>query len=372
MKPVKKLLIVEDEGIIALAEARVLRNAGYEVDIVHAGQACVEAVRSDPSIDLVLMDIDLGRGISGPEAAGIILGIRPLPIVFLTSHSERVMVERVRNITRHGYVVKEAGSFVLLSSIEMAFELFSAHEAMRRHSRRSEAMLEAIPDLMMVIGLDGTIRDCRAPPGIPLVVPPDKIVGTNIRDILTPEQAERHLDLYRRCRETGEVQTLSYEMYIDGATRIYELRVAHQDEKQVLALIRDITERVEAERQVRRVTAMHECLFENAPLPIALLDGNDRVIKANNTFLQFFGYQEGEVTGQQINDLVVPPELKLEGAEITRRVAGGETICRTTVRCRKDGSPVRVTLTASPIEIEGSAFIYGIYQPAPFEGDPKP
>ena len=58
-----------------------------------------------------------------------------MPIVFLTSHAERETVERVRGITRYGYVVKDSGDFVLQSSIEMAFELFGAH-------RRTEATLE--------------------------------------------------------------------------------------------------------------------------------------------------------------------------------------------------------------------------------------
>jgi DNA-binding NarL/FixJ family response regulator len=75
----------------------------------------------DPIIDLVLMDIDLGRGIDGPEAARRILDLRELPIVFLTSHSERQWVERVIEITTYGYVLKSTGEFVLVQSIEIAF-----------------------------------------------------------------------------------------------------------------------------------------------------------------------------------------------------------------------------------------------------------
>ncbi len=52
------------------------------------------------------MDIDLGNGISGPEAGRQILSIRKIPIVFLTSHSEKEYVERVKQITRYGYVLK--------------------------------------------------------------------------------------------------------------------------------------------------------------------------------------------------------------------------------------------------------------------------
>jgi PAS domain S-box-containing protein len=361
----KKLLLVEDEAIIALAEARVLRNAGYYVEIVHTGEAGVEATRSDPAFDLVLMDIDLGPGLNGPDAAARILEIRDLPIVFLTSHSEREMVDKVRNITRYGYVIKNSGSFVLLSSIEMAFELFCAHEEARRQTRRREAMLQAIPDLIFSVDRDGTIRDFHAPSGVGLAVPEDRVVGTNIREILPSGEVERHLALYRTCLETGEVQTESYELNPDGRIRTYELRLARQDENQVLAVVRDISSRVESERQLRRVTAQYEYLFTQAPLPIVLLDGDDRVVKANAAFTEVFGYPPEEAAGRQINDLVVPPELLEEGLEFTNRVAGGEAISRTSLRCRKDGTPVRVVITAAPIRMEGSLFIYAIYQPIP-------
>lgn len=363
MPALKKLLLVEDEAIIALAEARMLGHAGYDVEIVHTGEASVEAIRSDPAFDLVLMDIDLGSGLSGPDAAVRILELRPLPIVFLTSHSEREMVDKVRNITRYGYVVKNSGGFVLQSSIEMAFELFSAHEEARRESRRREAMLQAIPDLIFAVDRDGTVRDFHAPPGVGLAVPEERVVGTNIREILPPEEAERHLALYRTCLETGEVQTDSYQLNPDGRVRIYELRLARQDEELVLAVVRDITERVEAERQLRRVTAQYEYLFTQAPLPIVLLDGDDRVVKANAAFSEVFGYSREEAAGRQINDLVVSPELLEEGREFTSRVAGGESIYRVSRRRRKDGKLVPVAITAAPIRMEGSLYIYAIYQP---------
>ncbi|HOX13398.1 MAG TPA: PAS domain S-box protein [Spirochaetia bacterium] len=359
----KKLLLVEDEAVIALAEARVLGQSGYDVEIVHTGEASVEAIRSDPAVDLVLMDIDLGPGLSGPDAAARILELRSLPIVFLTSHSEREMVDKVRNITRYGYVVKNSGGFVLLSSIELAFELFSAHEEVRRQSRRREAMLQAIPDLIFSVDRDGTIRDFHAPPGVGLAVPEERVAGTNIREILPPGEAERHLALYRTCLETGEVLTDSYSLNPDGRIRIYELRLARQDENQVLAVVRNVTDRIESERQLRRVTAHYEYLFDCAPVPIVLLDGEDRVVKVNANFLRTFGYSQEEAVGRPINDLVVPPEHGEEGRDYSRRVASGEPLQCEAVRRRKDGSRIRVSITASLIELEGSFYIYAIYQP---------
>ncbi len=127
----KKLLLVEDEAIISMVTAKMLKGRGYEVITVNNGKKAVETAGKDSSIDLILMDIDLGSGINGPEAARQILLNNNIPIVFLTSHSEQSVVETVKEITRYGYVIKNSGDFVLLSSIEMAFELFDSHERLK-------------------------------------------------------------------------------------------------------------------------------------------------------------------------------------------------------------------------------------------------
>ncbi len=123
----KRLLLVEDEFVTAKITTKILEAFGYEVIWSNTGERAIDEVVNDSSIDLVLMDIDLGIGIDGTETALQILEYKKIPIVFLTSHSEKEMVEKVRGITRYGYVIKESGDFVLQSSIEMAFELFEAH-----------------------------------------------------------------------------------------------------------------------------------------------------------------------------------------------------------------------------------------------------
>jgi len=60
----KRLLLVEDEAIIALAEKRSLERFGYQVENVLTGNQAVERCLRDPQIDLVLMDIDLGSGMA--------------------------------------------------------------------------------------------------------------------------------------------------------------------------------------------------------------------------------------------------------------------------------------------------------------------
>jgi len=141
----KMILLVEDEAIIAMNEETVLRKNGYQVKTVHNAGKAIEAAVS-PDIDLILMDIDLGKGkMDGTEAAELILRQRELPIVFVTSHTEREMVERVKGITRYGYVVKNSGEFVLLEALQMAFELFNAHRELQTSESKYKTIFANSP-----------------------------------------------------------------------------------------------------------------------------------------------------------------------------------------------------------------------------------
>ncbi len=128
----KRILLVEDEPLVALACANAIESWGYLVETVVTGQEAVNRATCGSPPDLILMDIELGAGMNGPEAASAILASVSAPIVFLTSHAEREMAERVRGITRYGCVIKNSGDFVLRSSVEMALELYESHQDMER------------------------------------------------------------------------------------------------------------------------------------------------------------------------------------------------------------------------------------------------
>ncbi len=124
----KTILLVEDEAVIALKLERLLKKNPYDVKIAYSGEEAVAIIDSDDSIDLVLIDIDLGRHMDGTAAAEIIMKKRPLPVVFLSNHTDPEIVERTYKITSYGYIVKNSGDTVLLASLEMTFRLYEARK----------------------------------------------------------------------------------------------------------------------------------------------------------------------------------------------------------------------------------------------------
>ncbi len=134
----KRILLTEDEAIIAMSEAKLLEKHGFEVVTAYSGEQAVQKAITNPQISLILMDIDLGSGIDGTEAAQKILETREIPIIFLTSHSEKEYVDKVKKITGYGYVLKNSGEFVLIESINMAYKLFEAKQQEQRHLKASQ------------------------------------------------------------------------------------------------------------------------------------------------------------------------------------------------------------------------------------------
>jgi len=120
----KKILLVEDDLITSLMLERSVKSFGYDVVVVHTGEKALDLLSSNVSLDLILMDLDLGKGINGADAALVIQKTRIIPIIFLTGHTDKEFVSKVKNIPHYGYVVKNTGDYVLETSIKMAFDLF--------------------------------------------------------------------------------------------------------------------------------------------------------------------------------------------------------------------------------------------------------
>lgn len=124
MTTVKKILLVEDDNAIAKVEACRLEAEGYLVLRAAGGEEAVNLMDAGAADDICLavMDIDLGEGIDGITAAELILKKRHLPIVFMSSHIEAEIIEKIKKITPHAYVVKSSGGGALADAVKKALE----------------------------------------------------------------------------------------------------------------------------------------------------------------------------------------------------------------------------------------------------------
>ncbi|WP_147307607.1 PAS domain S-box protein [Wenzhouxiangella sediminis] len=116
-----------------------------------------------------------------------------------------------------------------------------------------------------------------------------------------------------------------------------------------------------ADPQLER--ALFRRLFDSSPEGIVLLDNQDCIVRVNSRFLEMFGYTKEEVIGRPINSLIVDESQSKEASQLTRAVLDNQSIQEDTVRFRKDGSMIYVSILGHPIMVgEGQIGVYGIYR----------
>lgn len=115
-----RILVVEDEHIVAMGIKKMLKNLGYTVTgVASSGKDAISKAESTFP-DVVLMDIMLKGDMDGVEAAKEIRERFDVPVVYLTAYSDNKILERAKKTEPFGYIVKPFDEKDLHSSIEVA------------------------------------------------------------------------------------------------------------------------------------------------------------------------------------------------------------------------------------------------------------
>jgi len=196
------------------------------------------------------------------------------------------------------------------------------------------------------------------------------VLGKDDFDIYPKELAEKFFADDQLVLQTGEPVLNREEYILDEKRQKHWLLTSklplRNQEGRIIGLVgigRDITARKHAEEEAQRERAFFDQLVESAPEGIAITDTQGRVMRVNAEFVSMFGYGADEAIGQQIDDLVAPPARQEEARALTKFAVQGEKTLLETVRRRKDGTLVDVSLVTAPIVIAGKQeAVYAIYR----------
>ena len=137
--------------------------------------------------------------------------------------------------------------------VERTVQLRDANEALRKADSRQRALLNAIPDVVFRIHRDGTFLDFSAPHG-DTFLSPDRIIGANLMTAAIPADVRSALkSAIDRAIDAGTVVPLEYALPSGGGLRQFEARIVRSGADEVVATIRDITERKNAETHRQRL-----------------------------------------------------------------------------------------------------------------------
>jgi diguanylate cyclase (GGDEF)-like protein/PAS domain S-box-containing protein len=225
-----------------------------------------------------------------------------------------------------------------------------------------QATLDAVPDLMFEVGLDGRYYDFHSPRTELLAAPPETLVGRMVSDVLPADAADVCLAALREANENGQSGGMQFALPLPQGTRWFELSVARKEvgegnQPRFVVLSRDITERKAAELAQLESESRFRAIIEATPVALALNDNQGRITYLNQAFVQSIGYTIQDIPtledwwphaypDPQYRKLIT--EKWLTASEEARRRNGPFTPLEATVHC-KDGAVRTVMISATPL-----------------------
>ncbi|MCZ8250883.1 MAG: EAL domain-containing protein [Hylemonella sp.] len=294
-RPVR-VQIVEDEAIVAYDLRQSLEGLGYTVSGVASSESqALELARRDQP-DLVLMDINLGRGGDGTVAAREISHRMKLPVIYLTAYAGEDILQRAIEAAPYGYVLKPIQIGELHATIRAALARIAEEKKTRRAERRFRLALEAAQ--LGVVELDEGRQQLR----IEGLLAPALRPHAESFTISRAEFLERVEDPGVRGRldvmlRLGDMVQLCMAWRTQGGDRIWlELYASHfPEEDRVVGVLRDVSDRVAAEERLRQAAVV----FETAGDGVLILDREQRVSTVNKAFERITGWSAAEVRGRR-------------------------------------------------------------------------
>ena len=272
----KLVLSVDDNVLIALTSKKDLEDYEYNVIVAHTGEEAIEIVKNNKEINLILMDIDLGDGIDGPEAAKQILSIRDLPIIFCSNHSEKKYIDKLKTITRYGFVLKDSGSFVLQSSVEMAFELFDKNQQIKKNIKQLQkseekfrVLVENMSDMVFLIDVNLKIISMNQATLDIFDKKNENVIGKPISALFPPQISETYQTLLRKVITTSKQLTQDSNLLIRGkniliSTKFNPIFNKKGKIKSIIGVSRDITKRKKDElKKAKLIKELEEKINNN-------------------------------------------------------------------------------------------------------------
>lgn len=312
-----RVLVVEDEPIVALNLQHRLIKLGYEVPAVFASGEKMLGQLYELQPDLVLMDINIEGALDGIQTASNLPPELNIPVIYLTAYAEEATLERARSTKPYGYLIKPFSERELHATIQMALERREVDILLQENERRLRLALDAaklgsweidaatrnllcvgaaesifgFTDAAAIVQWDDLMRQ---------VVVDDRIaVAAALGASITHAT---HCDIeFRSESPSGELRWLKIQGVVSPARYKFE---SHK----IIGVVQDISERKLSEQSLRQAATV----FTASQDGILILDKQLMVLTANHSYCEMTGESVLQVVGkcpQQLTEAYLPPQM---------------------------------------------------------------
>jgi PAS domain S-box-containing protein len=328
-----RILIVEDQTIVARDLAQRLKGLGYEV----VGCACdaVEALRitehSRPQV--VLMDIHLPGDMDGIQAAISIREKHGIPVVFLTAYAEEGTLQRAKKAEPYGYIIKPFEDRELRAALEVAVHKHSVECRLRASEETHRTILDTSLDGFFLADASGRFLEVNQAFAVMTGYTRAELLELDAGALDGLDAGPGLVEAMRLVLTSGSTRIERRQRRKDGRLITVEisLKAMAPSDGRVFGFLRDVTRsrELELEREhlvsaLQASESSYRGLFNTIRLAIYIQDAEGRFLDVNDGAVAMYGYARDEFIGQTPDFLSAPDRnnLALVQEKISRAFAG--------------------------------------------------
>ena len=321
-----RILIVEDENIVAMDIQKRLERLGYGVAVIaSSGEEAVEAV-GWLAPDLVLMDIKLRGDMDGTQAAEQIRDRFNIPVIYLTAYTDDATLNLAKITEPYGYIVKPFGDRVLHSTINMALYKHKAEQALKESEERYRTIFDGSRDAIFITAEDAGFVEVNEAALALTGYSREELKKMAIPDLHEEKDTHAYEQFFHRIMSGEQITSEARILRKDRTkvdTEFSNRRITIGDVPYMHTVARDITERKKAESALLESEKSYRSVVENAGEGIVVVQ--DTMLRfVNPQFKSVIGYSEEELTSRPFIEFVHPDDREQVMGIYAKRLKGEE------------------------------------------------
>ena len=290
-----RILVVEDESIVAMDIRNMLEKLGYTVvNTVSSGEVAIQET-AEKQPDLVLMDIMLKGNMDGVQTADKIRNLFHIPVIYLTAYAEENTLQRAKVTEPYGYIIKPFQERELSTTIEIALYKHKSERKLEESEKWLSTTLRSIGDAVIATDPKGRVSFMNPVAEHLTGWQEAEAIGKEINSIfyIIDEKDNKPLDNYiiDVIQSGSVIRMLNSTILVskDGKKHPIEHSgslIKDQDGNLsgIVFVFKDITERRRAEAALRRSELQYRTTIDSLNDYIHVVDPDLRVVLLNNAF----------------------------------------------------------------------------------------
>lgn len=319
-----KVMVVEDENIVAMDIKLSLERLGYDVPAVlsNGHDAIMNAQRFLP--DLILMDIKIKGNIDGIETAREIWKTLRIPVIFLTAYADEKTLERAKLAEPFGYILKPFEEKELHTAIEVILRKHRSvqaretyhMEALNASEEKFKLLVESIQDYAIyMLDPKGYVESWNIGAERILGYKIDEIIGKHFSVFYLPDDIEKkhYQFILSEAMANCRYQEEGWRIRKNGSTFIANINVTplydrYSKLRGYAIVTRDVTQLRQSEIELKSTKDLLQSIIDFAPVVIYVKDMDGRFMLVNQSFSELVSVPVDQIIGKKDVDFF-PSEI---------------------------------------------------------------